>query len=73
MSQAYTRKATFKVVKTKTGEREFLAVNKRAHHVCKRAGKRSRLSAKALKSMVGKGSYKFYAYTDTGALKAIRF
>jgi len=65
------RKATF-TVETVKGERLFTAVNRRAHTVCRKAGKRSKLSAKELKALVGQGTYKFYAYGDKGELKAIR-
>ncbi len=66
------RKATFTVTKEK-GQRVFHAVNKRAHTVCKKAGKRTMLTASQLKAQVGKGSYKFYQYNDNGALKPIKF
>lgn len=66
------RKATF-TVEGKGKERVFTAVNKRAHIVCRKAGKRSKLTAAALKAMVGKGTYKFYAYDNEGNLKAVRF
>lgn len=65
------RKATFKV-EGEGKNRIFIAVNKRAHTVCKKAGKRTKLNPSQLKAMVGKGSYKFYAYTPKGDLKFIR-
>lgn len=65
------RKATFNVELVK-GKRVFTAVNKRAHSVCKKLGKRSKLTVSQLKGTVGKGSYKFYFY-DKGQLKAIKF
>lgn len=65
------RKATF-TVETVKGKRVFTAVNRRAKIVCKKLGKRSKLTVAQLKSCVGKGSYKFYAYTETG-LKPIKF
>lgn len=68
----YTKKATF-TVENKGKERLFRAVNKRAHTVARKAGKRSKLNVTELKALVGKGTYKFYAYTDSGELKAIRF
>lgn len=71
MGATIARKATFVVQSTKTG-RIFLPVNKRAKTVVKKLGKRTKVTAAELKSSVGKGSYKFYAYTDSG-LKAIRF
>lgn len=42
------RKATFTVEKTK-GKRVFHAVNKRAHKLAKRVGKRSKLTSSELK------------------------
>ena len=65
-----SRKATFTVV----GEgknRVFTPVNKRAKFVAKKLGKRTKITAAELKSSVGKGTYKFYQYTDSG-LKAIK-
>ena len=65
-----SRKATFTV----TGEgkeRIFTPVNKRAKFVAKKLGKRTKITAAELKSSVGKGTYKFYQYTDSG-LKAIK-
>ena len=67
----YQRKATFVATTTKQG-RVFAPVNKRAKTVVKKLGKRTKVTAAELKSSVGKGSYKFYAYTDAG-LKPIRF
>lgn len=72
MGQIKPRKATFQVA-GKGKDRVFTAVNKRAHTVCRKAGKRSKLTAGQLKAMVGKGTYKFYAYGSEGELKAIRF
>jgi len=66
------RKATFKVELVK-GKRVFTAVNKRAKIVARKKGKRSKLTVSELKSCVGKGTYKFFAYTDNGVLKAIKF
>lgn len=66
----YTRKATFQPVVIK-GQKMFKAVNKRAHHVVKNAGKREYITAKALKALKGKGSYTFHQYTTTGSLKKI--
>lgn len=67
-----TRKATFTVT-GKGKERVFTAVNKRAKTVCKKLGKRTKVTASELKSSVGKGSYKFYAYQADKSLKAIKF
>lgn len=64
------RKATF-TVEGNGKDRVFTAVNKRAKTVAKKLGKRTKLTASELKSTQGKGTYKFYAYTDSG-LKAIR-
>jgi hypothetical protein len=66
------RKATFNVEVIK-GQRVFTAVNKRAHTVARKLGKRSKLTVAELKSSVGKGSYKFYQYTSEGTLKPIKF
>lgn len=66
------RKATFTVEVIK-GKRQFTAVNKRAHTVARKLGKRTKLSLAELKSTVGKGSYKFYAYGVDGTLKPIKF
>jgi hypothetical protein len=66
------RKATF-TVETVKGVRQFTAVNKRAHTVCKKAGKRSKLSVKELKGLVGAGTYKFYFYDKDGTLKPVKF
>lgn len=65
------RKATFKV-EGEGKKRVFHAVNRRAHIVCRKAGKRTKLSASELKALVGKGTYKFYAYDQAGNLKAVR-
>jgi hypothetical protein len=75
MGQAKTRKArkaTF-LVTGKGKERVFTAVNKRAHTVARKAGKRTKVTVAALKELKGKGTYKFYAYDSEGALKPIRF
>ena len=69
--EVYTRKATFKLVRKEKGERLFKAVNRRAKHVAKRAGKRTLVSAGQLKAMKGSGSYKYYEYVGE-ALKPIR-
>lgn len=73
----FSPKATFisEVVK---GKRVFTAVNKRAHTVCKKSGKKTKLSVTELKASVGKGSYKFYEYKAVkgdkyGKLVAIKF
>ncbi len=65
------RKATFNVEIVK-GKRVFTAVNRRAHIVCRKLGKRSKLTLAELKSTKGAGSYKFYFY-DKGALKPVKF
>lgn len=72
MGKTFTRKATFTVV-GKGKDRLFTAVNKRAHTVCKKAGKRSKITAEALKALKGSGSYTYHAYNDKGELKAIKF
>lgn len=66
------RKATFTVTTTKQG-RKFSAVNRRAHIVARKAGKRSILSVAELKTLKGTGSYKFYFYDASGVLKPIKF
>lgn len=71
MGQLKARKATF-TVETVKGERMFTAVNRRAHIVLKKLGKRTKASASLLKSAKGMGSYKFYQYTSDGTLKAIK-
>lgn len=74
MGKAITRKprkATFQV-QGEGKNRIFTAVNRRAHIVCRKAGKRSKVSAAELKALVGKGTYKFYAYDGEGNLKAVR-
>lgn len=65
------KKATF-LVTTKGNKRIFTAVNRRAHIVCKKAGKRTHVSAAELKALKNTGSYKYYQYTDQGKLKAIQ-
>lgn len=72
MGKLKARKATF-TVETVKGERVFTAVNKRAHIVLKKLGKRTKASASLLKQAVGMGSYKLYQYGADGTLKAIRF
>lgn len=66
------RKATF-TVKVEKGKRVFTPVNRRAHIVARKLGKRTRVTVAELKSSKGKGSYKFFAYTDNGTLKPIKF
>lgn len=66
-----SRKATFTVT-GKGKDRVFIAVNKRAKTVCKKAGKRTKLTASQLEAMVGKGTYTFHAYVN-GELKAVKF
>lgn len=75
-SKTFAPKATF-TVETVKGQRVFTAVNKRAHSVCKRLGKRRKLTAKELKSTKGLGSYRMYQYVPKGTdkyagLKAIK-
>lgn len=70
------RKATFTVSKNNKNVRAFTAVNKPAHAVTKKLGKRgthATVSMQELRASVGAGSYRFYYYTDTGALKPISF
>lgn len=66
------KKATFLVSKDKNGHRIFTAVNKRAHTVAKKAGKRTKVTGADLKALKNTGTYKYYQYTTTGTLKAIQ-
>ena len=68
-TEVYSRKATFKEVKKGV----FTPVNRRAHIVVKKLHHRSKVTLEELKSCVGKGSYTFWAYTNKGELKAIKF
>jgi hypothetical protein len=72
MGQFKSRKATFKVVETTKHGRVFAPVNKRAKTVVNKLGKRTKVTVQELKSTDGKGTYKFYMYTDSG-LKPIKF
>lgn len=65
------RKATF-TVSGKGAERVFTPVNRRAHIVAKKAGKRTKVTLSDLKKLSKSGSYKYYAYTPKGALVAVR-
>lgn len=65
------RKATF-TTEGKGKERIFTAVNKRAHTVCKKAGRRTKVTVEQLKALKNSGSYKYYEYTADGTLKLIR-
>ena len=71
-----TKMATF-LATGKGAERVFTPVNKRAKCVVKKLGKRTKVSASALKSSVGKGSYTFWVYSSkdykNATLKAIKF
>ena len=71
MKAVKARKATFKVKKV-NGKRVFYAVNKRAMRVCRKAGKRTKVTVAELKALKDSGSYKYYAYNDEGLLKPIR-
>lgn len=71
MSQEYHRKATFTMEVSK-GEVIYHPVNKRAHTVAKKLGKRTRVPEELLKTAVGKGSYEFCTYVK-GVLKPITF
>lgn len=71
-TEAFTpRKATFKV-KTEGNTKIFTPVNKRAHTVAKKLGKRTRVTLAELKATKDKGTYQFFQYTNSGALKAIK-
>lgn len=65
-----TRKATFNVTVVKK-QRVFTPVNKRAKTVARKAGKRTRVTVADLKKLKNSGTYRYYAYTESG-LKAIR-
>ncbi len=65
------RKATFTVKKVK-GARIFTPVNKRAKHVARKAGKRTKLTVADLKKLKGTGTYKYFVYADDKSLKAIK-
>jgi hypothetical protein len=67
------KKATFMVNKNKAGERVFTAVNKRAHSVVRKLGKRKHVSVQDLRASVGAGTYTFWAYSSDGSLSRIRF
>jgi hypothetical protein len=69
---AKPRKATF-TVKLEKGKRVFTPVNRRAHIVARKLGKRTRITVTELKATQGKGSYVFYYYTDQGALRKVGF
>lgn len=71
MGQIKARKATFKVTGEKSA-RIFTPVNKRAKIVARKLGKRTKVTLAELRASKGKGTYKFYYYTDNGELKAIR-
>jgi hypothetical protein len=55
----YSRKATF--IKSENGE--YIARNKRAKTVVRKAGKRKCVSHAQLAKLVGVGTYKFYVVT----------
>lgn len=71
MGQTYSRKATF-TKKTEGKETFYTPVNKRAHTVAKKAGKRSKVTLKNLQALKNSGSYTYWQYTDDGTLKRIR-
>lgn len=73
MGSYKAKKATFSVVKTKGGERVFTAVNKRAHTVVRKLGKRKHVTVQQLRASVGAGTYTFWAYGTDGSLSRIRF
>lgn len=65
------RKATFTVV-GEGAKRIFTPVNRRAHIVARKAGKRTKVTVADLKALKGTGTYKYCAYNAEGVLKAIR-
>lgn len=66
------RKATF-TVKGEKSDRIFTPVNRRAHIVAKKLGKRTKVTVADLKKAKGMGSYKLCAYNAEGELKPVRF
>lgn len=65
------RKATF-TVKGTGKDRIFTPVNRRAHIVAKKLGKRTKVTVADVTKAKGLGSYKLCAYNAEGVLKAIR-
>lgn len=65
------RKATFTVT-GKGADRVFTPVNRRAHIVAKKVGKRTKLSITDLKKSKNMGTYRIFAYTPKGALVSVR-
>lgn len=68
----YVRKATFTSEKHDS-ERVFTPVNRRAHIVARKLGRRTKITERELAASVGVGSYAFYSYNNSGELKRIRF
>lgn len=64
------RKATF-TVEGKGKERIFAPVNRRAHIVAKKLGKRTRVTVEDIRKAKSLGSYRLYFYDKAGALKPV--
>ena len=62
------RKATF--IKRKDGMYE--AVNRRAHIVARKNGKKTLLTLEQLRETAGKGTYRLYLYNIKGVLQPIK-
>lgn len=69
--QVQGRKATFLVTKV-NNQRVFTPVNRRAHVVTRKAGKRTKVTVADLKKLQGSGSYRYYFYTADGKLRKIQ-
>lgn len=65
------RKATF-TSEGKGADRIFTPVNKRAHTVVKKAGRRTKVTLEQLKALKGSGSYVYYVYTPKGNLAPLK-
>jgi uncharacterized protein YcfL len=66
------RKATFTSTTTKQG-RVFTPINRRAHIVVRKLGKRTKVTVADLKASKNAGTYRFYCYDAQGVLKPVRF
>lgn len=65
------RKATFTVT-GKGKARVFTPVNRRAHIVAKKLGKRTKVTFADLKKTKNMGTYRIFAYTPKGVLVSVR-
>jgi hypothetical protein len=66
------KKATFTVARDSKNQRIFTAVNRRAKFVCKRLGKRTKLTESDMRKAKTMGSYKLYAYNAAGVRQPVR-